>query len=151
VLIGDRALGRRETDADLLDNVRALPVTIAGPFTGRSTGYSPTQLNKRGRERAVLALTEQAKQVIKNIVEEVGPEGGLRIRAAGEENGDTALEFDLAPAPGEGDKVIEADGAKVFLDPAAAEVLADKTLDVHEHGDHFHFSLEDQTQDSAAS
>jgi hypothetical protein len=23
-------------------------------------------------------------------------------------------------------------------------VLADKTLDVHSHGDHFHFSLEDQ-------
>lgn len=98
----------------------------------------------------MLALTEQAKQVIRNIVEEeVGPEGGLRIRSAGEENGDTALEFDLAPAPGEGDEVIESDGAKIFLDPAAAEVLADKTLDVHEHGDHFHFSLEDQNEDAA--
>ena len=93
----------------------------------------------------MLALTEQAKEVIKGIVEEVGPEGGLRITASGEGNGDTALECDLAPAPDEGDKVIEADGAKVFLDPAAAEVLADKTLDVHEHGDHFHFSLEDQS------
>jgi Fe-S cluster assembly iron-binding protein IscA len=99
----------------------------------------------------VLALTDQAKQVIKNIVgEEIGPDGGLRIRAAGEENGDTALEFDLAPAPDDGDEVIEADGAKVFLDPAAAEVLADKTLDVHEHGDHFHFSLEDQDGNAGA-
>ena len=32
------------------------------------------------------------------------------------------------------------------LDEAAAQVLADKTLDVHEHGDHFHFSLEDQSE-----
>ena len=92
----------------------------------------------------MLALTEQAKQVIKGIVEEVGPEGGLRITAAAEGNGDTALEFDLAPAPAEGDEIVEEDGAKVFLAGAAAKVLADKTLDVHEHGDHFHFSLEDQ-------
>lgn len=92
----------------------------------------------------MLALTEQAKEVIKGIAEEVGPEGGLRITAAGEGNGDTALEFDLAPAPGPEDEIVDEDGAKVFLDPAAAEVLADKTLDVEEHGDHFHFSLEEQ-------
>jgi Fe-S cluster assembly iron-binding protein IscA len=94
----------------------------------------------------MLALTDQAKKVIKGIVEEVGPEGGLRITAAGEGNGDTALDFDVAPAPGPGDKIVEEDGAKVFLDEAAAQVLADKTLDVHEHGDHFHFSLEDQSE-----
>jgi Fe-S cluster assembly iron-binding protein IscA len=92
----------------------------------------------------MLALTEQATEVIKGIVEEVGPEAGLRITASGDGNGDTALDFDLAPAPGEGDEVVEDDGAKVFLDPAAAEVLADKTLDVEEHGDHFHFSLGEQ-------
>jgi iron-sulfur cluster assembly protein len=94
----------------------------------------------------MLALTDQAKKVIKGIVEEVGPEGGLRISAAGEGNGDTALDFDVAPAPGPNDEIVEEDGAKVFLDEAAAQVLADKTLDVHEHGDHFHFSLEDQSE-----
>ena len=92
----------------------------------------------------MLVLTDQAKEVIKGIVEEVGPEAGLRITASGDGNGDTALDFDLASAPGEGDEVVEDDGAKVFLDPAAAEVLADKTLDVEEHGDHFHFSLGEQ-------
>jgi hypothetical protein len=35
-------------------------------------------------------------------------------------------------------------GATVFLDETAAAVLADKTLDVHAHGNHFHFSLEEQ-------
>ena len=94
----------------------------------------------------MLSLTEQAKEVIKGIVEEVGPEAGLRITASGDGNGDTALDFDLAPAPGEGDEVVEDDGAKVFLDEAAAAVLADTTLDVEEHGDHFHFSLGEQRE-----
>jgi len=98
----------------------------------------------------MLALTEQAKEVIKGIVDEVGPEGGLRITASGD-NGDTALGFDLAPAPGPGDEVIEEDGAKVFLDEAAATVLADMTLDVEEHGDHFHFSLGEQGEEEGAS
>jgi iron-sulfur cluster assembly protein len=92
----------------------------------------------------MLALTEQAKEVIKGIVEEVGPEAGLRITASGDGNGDTALDFDLAPAPALGDEVVEDDGAKVFLDEAAAAVLANKTLDVEEHDDHFHFSLGEQ-------
>jgi iron-sulfur cluster assembly protein len=84
--------------------------------------------------------------VIKGIVEdgELGPKAGLRITAANESNGDTALEFELAEAPAEGDEVLQEDGAAVFLDPIAAEVLADKTLDVEEHGDHFHFSLGEQ-------
>ncbi len=92
----------------------------------------------------MLALTDQARKVIKGIVEEVGEGGGLRITAANENNGDTALEFELAQSPLEGDEVLHEDGAAVFLDPVAAEVLADKTLDVEEHGDHFHFSLEEQ-------
>ncbi len=91
----------------------------------------------------MLALTDQAREVIKGIVEEgeLGPAGGLRITAANESNGDTALEFELAKSPADGDEVLQEDGAAVFLDPVAAEVLADKTLDVEGHGDHFHFSL----------
>src|SRR5258706_281054 len=34
-------------------------------------------------------------------------------------------------------------GATVFLDLTAADVLAEKTLDVHAHGDHVHFTLDD--------
>ena len=92
----------------------------------------------------MLVADRAGEGVIKGIVEEVGPDGGLRITASGDGNGDSALEFDVAPAPGEGDEVVEEDGAKVFLDEAAAAVLADKTLDVEEHGDHFHFSLGEQ-------
>ena len=96
----------------------------------------------------MLVLTDQAKEVIKGIVEEVGPDGGLRITASGEANGDTALEFDLAPAPADGDEVVDEGGAKIFMDEAAAAVLSDKTLDVEEHGDHFHFSLGEQSEEA---
>jgi hypothetical protein len=34
--------------------------------------------------------------------------------------------------------------AVLFLDSTASAVLEDKTLDVHAHGDHFHFSIDEQ-------
>ena len=40
---------------------------------------------------------------------------------------------------------MERDGARVFLGPAAAEVLADQVLAIHSHGDHFHFDFEEQS------
>src|SRR4030088_3533271 len=93
----------------------------------------------------MLDLTEQAVEAIRNIVEEseVGPNGGLRISGSNEGNGDAALEFELAPEPAERDAVVTKGGAVVFLDPAAADVVAGLTLDVHAHGDHFHFSLDE--------
>jgi hypothetical protein len=39
--------------------------------------------------------------------------------------------------------VVEGD-ARLFLDETAAAVLGDKVLDVHAHGDHFHFSIDEQ-------
>ena len=93
----------------------------------------------------MLALSDQAVEVIRNLVQEgdVGPSGGLRISGAGS-NGETALDFELAAEPVQGDEVLRKDGAVVFLDETANAVLSDKTLDVHAHGDHFHFSLDEQ-------
>jgi Fe-S cluster assembly iron-binding protein IscA len=95
--------------------------------------------------RGMLIVTEQAQETIRGILEEadlVG-RGGLRISAAGG-NGEGALDFELAEGPTEGDEVVESGGATLYLDETAAAVLADKTLDVHAHGDHFHFSLDEQ-------
>ena len=94
----------------------------------------------------MLVLSDQAVEVIRGLVGEsdVGPNGGLRISGSGS-NGETALDFQLAEEPEEGDEVLREGGAVVFLDETAATVLADKTLDVHAHGDHFHFSLDEQT------
>jgi Fe-S cluster assembly iron-binding protein IscA len=96
----------------------------------------------------MLALSAQAIEVIRDIVAngDVGESGGLRISGSNEGNGETALDFELAAEPSAGDEVVEEEGAVVFLDATAAVVLADKTLDVHAHGDHFHFSLEDQPE-----
>lgn len=69
--------------------------------------------------------------------------GTIRITAA-EVDGEVEISIDDASAPSEGDEVIELGEVRVFLDPAAADVLGDQVLGVHAHGDHFHFSFEDQ-------
>jgi iron-sulfur cluster assembly protein len=55
------------------------------------------------------------------------PEGvGIRITSDPAAGG---LTLSLAAAPAEDDTVVDADGARVFLDPAANAMLEDKTLD----------------------
>jgi Fe-S cluster assembly iron-binding protein IscA len=77
---------------------------------------------------------------------ELGP---LRITAE-EVEGDIEVGLDEAEGPEEGDQIVERDGARVFLDPTAAEVLADQVLGVHAHGDHFHFTFDDQPDASSS-
>jgi iron-sulfur cluster assembly protein len=69
--------------------------------------------------------------------------GTIRITAE-DVDGEAEISIDEATEPADGDDVIESGGAKVFLAPSAAEVLADQILGVHAHGDHFHFTFEDQ-------
>lgn len=69
--------------------------------------------------------------------------GSLRISAEETDEG-VEIQIEEATDPHEGDEIVERDGARVYLDPAAAEVLADQILGVHAHGDHFHFTFDDQ-------
>jgi hypothetical protein len=69
--------------------------------------------------------------------------GPLRITAE-DVDGEVELEIGDADEPLEGDVVVEREGAKVYLEPAAAAALADQVLGVHAHDDHFHFTFEDQ-------
>jgi Fe-S cluster assembly iron-binding protein IscA len=71
--------------------------------------------------------------------------GTIRI-TADEVDGEVEISIDEASEPSDGDEVIERDDVRVFLDQAAAEVLVDQVLGVHSHGDHFHFSFEDQPE-----
>jgi iron-sulfur cluster assembly protein len=93
----------------------------------------------------MLQITEQAQEAIRGICEEggVGPDGGLRISGT-TSDGETALDFEVASAASDGDDVVRSGEAVLFLDETAAAVLADKVLDVHAHGDHFHFSIDEQ-------
>jgi Fe-S cluster assembly iron-binding protein IscA len=83
-------------------------------------------------------------EIHEDAVEAVRDMGGLRITAAEDEEG-VELQIDDATEPNEGDEVVEREGARVFLDALAAEVLADQVLSVHAHGDHFHFNFDDQS------
>ncbi|HEV2592410.1 MAG TPA: hypothetical protein VGU02_11010 [Gaiellaceae bacterium] len=82
-------------------------------------------------------------QIADDAVEALKELGSIRITAeeAGEE-----LELSIANAdePAEGDEIVERDGARVFLDSAAAEALADQVIGIHSHGDHFHFTFDEQ-------
>ena len=82
-------------------------------------------------------------QIHDDAVEAMAQTGSLRVTAEETEDG-VELQIDEATEPREGDEVVERDGARVFLDTMAAEVLADQVLGVHAHGDHFHFTFEDQ-------
>jgi iron-sulfur cluster assembly protein len=93
----------------------------------------------------MLKITEQAQEAIASMVADggVGEGGGLRITGSGS-NGETALDFELAEAAVDGDSTVVEGGARLFLDETAAAILDDKVLDVHAHGDHFHFSIDEQ-------
>jgi Fe-S cluster assembly iron-binding protein IscA len=79
------------------------------------------------------------------VAAEGGGDGsGLRI-AAESADGDGALSLALADEPEAGDAVIEEDGTRVFLEPAAAAMLDDKVLDAQRHDDHVHFNLLEQS------
>ncbi|MGH9049491.1 MAG: Fe-S cluster assembly protein HesB [Acidimicrobiia bacterium] len=75
----------------------------------------------------MLVLTENATEAIRSVVDKPElPEGaGLRI-TSGDPRG---LAVSAAPAPEEEDQVLEAQGARVFLEPGAAEALDDRVLD----------------------
>ncbi len=83
-------------------------------------------------------------QIDEDAVDALTQMGGLRITAEETDDGGE-LQIGGASSAREGDETVERDGARVFLDGLAAEVLADQVLGVHAHDDHFHFTFEDQS------
>lgn len=93
----------------------------------------------------MLTLTENAVMVIRSIAgQQEAPEGGLRIATdpvAG------SLTLSLAPEPSAGDRVVDAEGARLFLDTDAAEFLEDKALDATVDGQGgVHFAVAEQPE-----
>ncbi|HEX3805169.1 MAG TPA: hypothetical protein VHV52_00155 [Gaiellaceae bacterium] len=83
-------------------------------------------------------------QIADDAVEALTEMGPLRVTAEEVDDG-VELQIDEVAEPLEGDEVVEREGARVFLDPAAADALSDQILGVHAHGDHFHFTFDDQS------
>ena len=96
----------------------------------------------------MLTLTEDAVSAIRGLTSgpELPVETGLRIVAQAD---GAPFQLALADEPAAGDQVVEDDGARVFLEPAAAAILAGKSLDarVTEQGEGA-FSVFDQAASS---
>jgi Fe-S cluster assembly iron-binding protein IscA len=88
-------------------------------------------------------------QIADDAVDTLRELGPIRITAE-EADGELELSMDDATEPQEGDEVVERDGARVFLDALSSEALADQVLGVHAHGDHFHFTFDEQRPELAS-
>jgi iron-sulfur cluster assembly protein len=76
----------------------------------------------------MLTLTENATIAVKSLTEQVSTDtGGLRISEAVAP--ETGYALSIAGAPEPQDTVVETDGARVFVDPAASIALNDRVLD----------------------
>lgn len=95
----------------------------------RTPGKVGQTLHFECEEPIVLTLTSGAVQVIRTVTAnpEMPPETGIRI-ASGPDQSDV-LSLSVASGPQAGDEVVEDQGAVVYLEPEAATLLADKTLD----------------------
>jgi Fe-S cluster assembly iron-binding protein IscA len=94
----------------------------------------------------MLTLTNAAKEMVRDMVAAGdAPDGsGLRIAIAQDDGEGADLSLELATGPTDGDEVLDEDGLRLFLEPEAASLLDDKILDAEQHGDHYHFRLDDQ-------
>ncbi|MEV0587009.1 Fe-S cluster assembly protein HesB [Nonomuraea sp. NPDC050310] len=81
----------------------------------------------------MLTLTPGAAQAIRDITAGAPEPGrnGIRISADGPDAATLVLSVAAGPEPA--DEVVEAEGARVYLDETAAAVLDDKALDAGAH------------------
>jgi len=91
----------------------------------------------------VLALTDTARTVIRDLTAQPDVPAGCGLRIAPTEAGE--LELSLAPAPAPDDEVIDTDGALLFVEQQTAQILADRTLDakVSDEGAGFYLTVSD--------
>ena len=75
----------------------------------------------------MLTLTENACSIVKRYTDhpDTPDDAGLRITSTAE----AQLAVTTADQPVAGDQLVEQDGAKVYLDPDAADQLDDQVLD----------------------
>ncbi len=76
----------------------------------------------------MLTMTDNAVLVIRDLAvqQDVAEAGGLRI-AADTDAG--SLSVELVEQPAQGDQVVDNQGARIFLDSDAAELLNDTSVD----------------------
>lgn len=83
----------------------------------------------------MLTLTENAATAVKAVVAGTPDVQAAGIRIRGAEAPTAGFELTLAPQPEPADAVVEADGARVFLDSSAQAALDDQVLDAQMNED----------------
>ena len=94
----------------------------------------------------MLVLTREAATAIRGIVEanELPEESGLRITIEDATESEAALNLTFSEAEFD-DTVVAEEGATVYLDEQAAELLDDKVLDAAVFEDRIAFPIRDQS------
>jgi iron-sulfur cluster assembly protein len=96
----------------------------------------------------VLALTDSAVEAVKHVVssvEELPETGGLRV-VAEQDGTQVNLHLSIVPSPAGEDDVIEAQGARIFLEPEASTLLDTMVLDADVDDDQIAFSFAGQPE-----
>jgi Fe-S cluster assembly iron-binding protein IscA len=94
----------------------------------------------------MMTLTPTAAQAVRALVSNTDVDddtGGLRIWSSAHSEPGGALALSLVNGPEPTDQEIEAEGAHVFLEPAAAELLDGKSLDANVEDGRVQFVLMD--------
>jgi iron-sulfur cluster assembly protein len=93
----------------------------------------------------MLTLTREAARAIRELTPE---SGGVRIHAGSRfsRGHAPAIQMEFAPCADVDDTVLEAEGARLYLEPATLETLDDKVLDADVAGDEPRFALFEQAQ-----
>lgn len=92
----------------------------------------------------MLTLTGQAVDAIRSLTTQEGLPADTGLRIAPQAGGAGSLALSITEGPEMGDEVIEEEGVRVYVQPDAAAVLNDKSLDaeVSEEGVSFRLGLQ---------
>ncbi|CAN5185364.1 hypothetical protein BH11ACT4_BH11ACT4_25600 [soil metagenome] len=93
----------------------------------------------------MLTLTENATTIIRYLADATDDSATAGLRILTIDAPENKFTIEIAPAPEPGDKVVSADGARVFLDRLAAPRLSHKELDALVEQDNVKFSLRNQS------
>lgn len=79
----------------------------------------------------MLTLTDNARLIVTDLVaqQSAEPQAGLRIYVADSASETPRFAVNVVAGPETADAVVSDEGARVFLEPQASEVLDDKVLD----------------------
>jgi iron-sulfur cluster assembly protein len=89
----------------------------------------------------VLTISPAASEAIKGLIaaSDLPENAGVRISSHPQAPG--SFELSIVPEAGEADKIVEEQGATVFLDEEVAGLLDDKILDAQTEGEQIAFAI----------